>query len=47
MISQLIAIFAFGVVVAGVVFLGIVRAREIQGRVAKVEAAQARQSSAN
>lgn len=47
MVSQLIAIFAFGSVVTGVVFLGIVRAREIQARVAKVEAAQARHSSAN
>ena len=39
MTAQLIAIFAFGLVVTGVVFLGIVRAREFEERAAKVRAA--------
>ena len=40
MTAQLLAIFAFGIVVSGVVYLGIVRAREINERVARVRAAQ-------
>ena len=36
--AQLFAIFAFGLVVTGVVFLGVVRAREVAERIAKVEA---------
>ena len=36
--AQLIAIFAFGLVVTGVVFLGVVRAREIESRAARVRA---------
>ena len=39
MTAQLIAIFAFGLVVTGVVFLGIVRAREFEERAAKVRSA--------
>ncbi len=39
--AQLFAIFAFGLVVSGVVFLGIVRAKEIDARAAKVDAAAA------
>ena len=35
--AQLFAIFAFGLVVAGVVFLGIVRAREFSEKTARVE----------
>ncbi len=38
MTAQLIAIFAFGLVMSGVVYLGVVRAREIAARAAKVEA---------
>ena len=37
--AQLFAIFAFGLVISGVVFLGMVRAREAAERVAKVETA--------
>jgi hypothetical protein len=40
MTEQLIAIFAFGLVVTGVVFLGIVRAREVAERSVKVESAR-------
>lgn len=40
MIAQLLAIFAFGLVVTGVVFLGIIRAREVEDRAAKVRAAR-------
>lgn len=36
--AQLFAIFAFGLVVTGVVYLGVVRAQEVAGRVARVEA---------
>ena len=36
--AQLLAIFAFGLVMTGVVFLGVVRAREISERAAKVRA---------
>ena len=39
-VAQLFAIFAFGLVVTGVVYLGIVRAREVAERVARVEAAE-------
>ncbi len=39
--AQLFAIFAFGLVITGVVFLGMVRAREIAQRAARVEAASA------
>ncbi len=42
MTAQLIAIFAFGLVMTGVVYLGIVRAREIAERVAKVQTAATR-----
>ena len=35
--AQLLAIFAFGLVMTGVVALGIVRAREIATRVARVD----------
>jgi len=42
MTAQLIAIFAFGLVVTGIVFLGIVRAREFEERAAKVRVAQDR-----
>ena len=34
---QLFAIFAFGLVVTGVVFLGMVRAREFSERAARVD----------
>ncbi len=37
--AQLFAIFAFGLVITGVVFLGVVRAREAAERLARVEAA--------
>lgn len=40
MTEQLMAIFAFGIVVSGVVFLGVVRAREVAERVRRVEEAQ-------
>ena len=33
--AQLFAIFAFGLVIAGVVFLGVLRAREVAERAAK------------
>lgn len=36
--AQLFAIFAFGLVVTGVVFLGVVRAREVDRRAARVAA---------
>ena len=39
MTEQLIAIFAFGVLMTGVVFVGFVRAREVAERAAKVRAA--------
>ena len=35
--AQLFAIFAFGLVVTGVVFLGVVRAREFSEKAARVE----------
>ena len=38
--AQLFAIFAFGLVVTGVVYLGVVRAKEVAERVARVEAAR-------
>ena len=37
--AQLFAIFAFGLVLTGVVFLGVLRAREAAERAAKVDAA--------
>lgn len=37
--AQLIAIFAFGLVITGIVFMGVIRAREIAERVEKVSAA--------
>ncbi len=40
--AQLFAIFAFGLVLSGVVFLGIVRAREVVERAAKVRVAAER-----
>ncbi len=43
--AQLFAIFAFGLVMTGVVFLGVIRAREIADRSAKVEAAAKRNLS--
>jgi len=39
MTEQLIAIFAFGLVMTGVVVVGMLRAREVAERVAKVQAA--------
>lgn len=39
MTEQLIAIFAFGLVMTGVVFVGILRAREVAERAARVQAA--------
>ena len=33
--AQLFAIFAFGLVMTGVVFLGVLRAREVQVRVSR------------
>jgi hypothetical protein len=42
MTAQLIALFAFGLVMSGVVYLGVVRAREVAERVARVEAAELR-----
>ncbi len=39
MTAQLIALFAFGLVMTGVVYLGVIRAREISDRVARVQAA--------
>jgi hypothetical protein len=38
MTAQLLAIFAFGLVMTGVVYLGVVRAREVAERLAKVQA---------
>lgn len=38
--AQLFAIFAFGLVVTGVVFLGFLRAKEVADRVARVESAR-------
>ncbi len=35
--AQLFAIFAFGLVVTGIVFLGMVRAREFSERAARAE----------
>lgn len=37
MVEQLIAIFAFGLVISGVVFLGVVRAREMSRKESRVE----------
>ena len=37
--AQLFAIFAFGLVITGVVYLGILRAREVAEKAARVEAA--------
>ena len=45
MTAQLIAIFAFGLVLTGVVYLGVIRAREVAERVAKVQAATSREHS--
>ena len=42
--AQLFAIFAFGLVITGVVLLGITRAREVAERVARTEAASRDQS---
>ena len=36
--AQLFAIFAFGIVVSGIVFIGIVRAREIGERARRMRA---------
>ena len=47
MTEQLFAIFAFGLVITGVVFLGIVRAREIAERIVKVESAKTSPNSRN
>lgn len=44
--AQLFAIFAFGLVITGVVYVGVVRAREVAERVARVEASQRRQNGA-
>ena len=44
--AQLFAIFAFGLVISGVVYLGVVRAREVAERVARVETSQRRESAA-
>ena len=41
MTAQLLAIFAFGLVMTGVVYLGVLRAREVAERTAKVRAATA------
>lgn len=38
-VAQLFAIFAFGLLITGVVFLRVVRAREVAERVARTEAA--------
>ena len=40
--AQLFAIFAFGLVMSGVVFLGVLRAREVQVRVSKADETAAR-----
>lgn len=45
MTEQLIAIFAFGLVMTGVVFLGIIRAREVAERIVKVESARSTPNS--
>ena len=45
MTEQLIAIFAFGLVMTGVVFVGIIRAREVAERATKVEAAATERAS--
>ena len=41
-VAQLFAIFAFGLLITGVVFLGVVRAREVAERVSRTEAAAER-----
>ena len=43
--AHLGAIFAFGLVMTGIVFLGIVRAREIAERSEKAKAARGRESA--
>ena len=40
--AQLFAIFAFGLVVTGIVFLGVVRAREFSERTARAESSSPR-----
>jgi len=47
MTAQLLALFAFGLVMTGVVYIGIVRAREIAERTAQVKAAESQQSQRN
>ena len=37
MVEQLVAIFAFGVVITGIVFMGLVRARESAERQSRAE----------
>ena len=44
-VAQLFAIFAFGLVMTGVVFLGVLRAREAAERVKRVERADAASKS--
>ena len=39
MVEQLVAIFAFGLLITGIVFLGLVRAREVAERQERVAAA--------
>ena len=43
--AQLFAIFAFGLVITGVVFLGIVRAREFSERAARVDDSSPRRAN--
>jgi hypothetical protein len=38
--AQLVAIFVFGLVITGVVFMGLLRAREVQERAERAEAAK-------
>lgn len=44
---QLFAIFAFGLVITGVVFVGVLRAREAEQRAAVAEAARPGSSAAS
>lgn len=44
MTEQLIAIFAFGVLMTGVVFIGFVRAREVAERAVRVRAANSKRN---
>jgi hypothetical protein len=47
MVPQLVAIFVFGLAITGVVFLGLVRAREVQERIERTRMAEKKDNPAS